>query len=99
MKLIQKNLLKGTAEYELTDEEVRIRIKTLLNEKIKSVPLEILNPEPEIVGDHLNFHSRVKCGPLISLQLNKPDKESFNTFVDAVKHKALEQYKDFAGLK
>ena len=99
MKLIQKNLLKGTAEYELTDEEVRIRIKTLLNEKIKSVPLEILNPEPVINGNQLDFHSRVKCGPLISLQLNKPDEKTFNTFVDALKQKALEQFNDFAGLK
>ena len=99
MKLIQKNLLKGTAEYELTDEEVRIRIKTLLNEKIKSVPLEILNPEPVINGNQLDFHSRVKRGPLISLQLNKPDEKTFNTFVDALKQKALEQFNDFAGLK
>jgi len=99
MKLIQKNLLKGTFEYELTDEEVKIRIKTLMNEKLKSVPLEILNPEPVINGNQLDFHSRVKCGPLISLQLNKPDEKTFNTFVDAVKQKALEQYKDFAGLK
>lgn len=99
MKLIQKNLLKGTSEYELTDEEVMIRTKTLMNEKIKSVPLEILNPEPVINGNQLDFHSRVKCGPLISLQLNKPDEKTFNKFVDAVKHKALEQYKDFAGLK
>ena len=99
MKLIQQNLLKGTFEYELTDEEVKIRIKTLMNEKLKSVPLEILNPEPVINGKQLDFHSRVKCGPLISLQLNKPDEKTFNTFVDAVKQKALEQYKDFAGLK
>jgi len=99
MKLIQKNLLKGTFEYELTDEEVIIRIKTLMNEKIKTVPLEILNPEPVINGKQLDFHSRVKCGPLISLQLNKPDEKAFNAFVDMLKQKALEQYKDFAGLK
>lgn len=99
MKLVQKNLLKGTFEYELTDEEIRIHIKSLLHEKIKSVPLEILNPEPEVNGNQLDFHSRVKCGPLISLQLNKPNVEEFNRFVDAVKQKALKQYNDFAGLK
>ncbi|NNJ91591.1 MAG: hypothetical protein HKP55_07945 [Gammaproteobacteria bacterium] len=99
MKLIQQNFLKGTFEYELTDEEVKIRIKTLMNEKFKSVPLEILNPEPVINSNQLDFHSRVKCGPLISLQLNKPDEKTFNTFVNAVKQKALEQFNDFAGLK
>ena len=99
MKLIQKNILKGTFEYELTDEEVKIHMKSLLNEKFKSVPLEILNPEPVINGNQLDFHSRVKCGPLISLTLNKPDEKTFNTFVEALKQKALEQYNDFAGLK
>ena len=99
MKLIQKNLLTGKVEYELTDETVDIHTKSLLNEKHKSVPLEILNPEPVISGSQLNFHSRVKCGPLISLAINKPDKDSFEAFVDAVKQKALEQYNDFAGIK
>lgn len=99
MKLIQKSLFKGTQELELLDNEVRIHIKSAFKEKNKSVPLEILNPEPVIEGSMLHFHSRVKCGPLISLYLNKPNELEFSSFVDALKKKALNEYQIFAGLK
>ena len=99
MKLIQKHLLKGTREFELLDDEVRVRIKTPLNEKELSVPLAILNPEPVINGSKLDFHSRVKCGPMFSLYLNKPNPEEFNAFVEAVKAKALSEYNAFAGIE
>ena len=99
MKLIQKSLLKGTQEFELLDDEVRVRIKSPFKNKELSVPLAILNPEPEIEGGRLHFHSRVKCGPLLSLELNKPNAEEFNAFVDAVKEKALKEYNSFAGIK
>jgi hypothetical protein len=98
MKLIQKSLLKGTQEFELLDDEIRVRIKTPLKSKEKSVPLEILNPEPEIEGSYLHFHSRVKCGPLLSLYLNNPNEKEFNAFVDAVKEKALKEFNSFAGI-
>jgi len=64
MKLTQKHLLKGTQEFELLDDEVRVRIKSPFKQKEISVPLAILNPEPEINNSRLEFHSRVKCGPL-----------------------------------
>lgn len=99
MKLIQKHLLKGTQEFELLDDEVRVRIKTPLKEKVLSVPLAILDPEPVINQSQLDFHSRVKCGPMLSLYLNKPNAEEFNAFVDAVKEKALKEYNAFAGIK
>lgn len=99
MKLIQKHLLKGTQEFELLDDEVRVRIKSPFKQKEISVPLAILNPEPEINNSRLEFHSRVKCGPLLSLYLNKPNAEEFTTFVEAVKEKALKEYKAFAGLQ
>ena len=98
MKLIQKNLIKGTQEFELLDDEVRVRIKAPFKSKQLSTPLAILNPEPEIKGSYLHFHSRVKCGPLLSFYLNKPNKKEFNAFVDALKQKALEEYNAFAGL-
>ena len=98
MKLIQRHLLKGTQEFELRDDEVRVRIKSPFKQKELSVPLEILNPEPVINGSQLDFHSRVKCGPMFSLYLNKPNAEEFNAFVDAVKEKALKEYNAFAGL-
>ena len=98
MKLIQKHFLKGTQELELLDDEILVRIKSPLNEKNISVPLAILNPEPVINGSNLDFHSRVKCGPLLSLYINKPNKEEFEAFVNAVKEKALKEYNAFAGL-
>ncbi len=99
MKLIQKHLIKGTQELELLDDEVRVRIKGLFKSKELSVPLAILNPEPEINGGRLNFHSRVKCGPLLSLYLNEPNTTEFNAFVDAVKEKALKEFNAFAGIE
>lgn len=98
MKLIQKHLIKGTQEFELLDDEVRVRINGPFKSKDNSVPLAILNPEPEIKGSYLHFHSRIKCGPLLSLYLNKPNEKEFNAFVDAVKEKALKEYNAFAGL-
>ncbi|OOY46280.1 hypothetical protein [Solemya velum gill symbiont] len=99
MKLVQKHILKGTQEFELLDDEVRVRIKPPFKEKEKSVPLSILNPEPVIENSRLNFHSRVKCGPLLSLYLDKPNAKEFNAFVEAVKEKALKEYNAFAGIK
>ena len=99
MKLIQKNLLKGTQEFEILDDEVRVRIKAPFKSKELSVPLAILNPQPEIKGSYLHFHSRVKCGPLLSLYLNKPNAEEFNAFVDAVKEKALQEFNAFSGMQ
>ncbi len=98
MKLVQKHLLKGTQEFELRDDEVRVRIKTPFKVKELSVPLAILNPEPVVDKSQLHFHSRVKCGPMFSLYLNKPNAKAFNAFVDAVKEKASREYNAFAGL-
>lgn len=99
MKLIQNNLLKGTQEFELLDEEVLVRIKTPFKSKALSVPLAILNPEPQTEGSYLHFHSRVKCGPFLSLCLNKPNAKEFKTFVDAVKEKALMEFNTFSGIE
>lgn len=99
MKLLQKHLLKGTQEFELLDDEVRVRIKSPFKQKELSVPLAILNPEPVINGSQLDFHSRVKCGPMLSLYLDKPTPQEFNAFVEALKQKALKEYNAFAGIK
>lgn len=99
MKLIQKNLLRGTREFELRDEDVRVLIKSPFKEKALSVPLAILNPEPEINGSMLDFHSRVKCGPLMSLYINKPNKAEYEAFVAAVTAAASKEYNAFAGIK
>lgn len=98
MKLIQKDLLKGTQTFELSDEVVKLRIKSLLKKKELEVPLAILNPEPVTNGSRLEFYGRVKCGPLLSFYINQPDATQFNAFIDALKEKALKEYNAFAGI-
>jgi hypothetical protein len=99
MKLIQKHLFKGTQEFELRENEIYVRIKTPFQEKKLTVPFEILNPEPVVNNSRLEFHSRVKCGPLLSLYVDKPNPKEFNAFVEAVKEKALREFNAFAGIK
>ena len=99
-KLIQKHLLHGTQEFELIDDVIKVKTSSLLKGKKQlDIDVAILNPEPVISKTHLHFHSRVKCGPLISLYLNKPNVEKFNAFVDAVKVKAKMEFDVFAGLQ
>lgn len=99
MKLVQKQFLKGTREYEITDDVVNFRFKSPLKEEKLTVDLSILNPEPVVNEPFLEFHSRVKCGPLLSLLIDKPDAEAFNVFVDELKQRARQAYNAFAGLK
>jgi hypothetical protein len=99
MKLVQKQLFRGSQEFELVDNEIHVRIKTPLKEKRLTVPLEILNPEPVVNNSRLEFHSRVKCGPLLSLYIDKPNPREFKAFVEAVKEKALREFNAFAGIK
>lgn len=99
MKLVQKHLLKGTTTFELREDDVLIQIKMPFKEKELSVPLAILNPEPEVNKSQLDFHSRVKCGPMFSLAINKPNEKEYNAFVEAVKAAALKEYNAFAGLE
>ena len=99
MKLIQKQLFKGTREFEILDDVVNFRMKTPLKEEKLTIDLSILNPEPVVNAPFLDFHSRVKCGPLLSLLIDKPNAEEFNAFVDELKQRARQQYNTFAGLK
>ncbi len=99
-KLIQKHILHGTQEFELRDDLIKVKITTPFKEaKELDVVLAMLNPEPVISDSRLNFHSRVKCRPLVSLYLNKPNRKEFNAFVEAVKARAKLEYDAFAGLK
>lgn len=99
-KLIQKHFLYGRREFELRDDFVKVKINSLLDEnKDFEVELAMINPDPVISKSRLEFHSRVKCRPLLSLYLNKPNAEEFNAFVDAVKTKAKMEFDAFAGLK
>lgn len=100
MKLIQKHLLKGTREFSIVDDHVKVRIKApFRNEETLTVMLTVLNPEPLITRSSLSFTSRVNGEPLLSLFLGKPNAEQFNAFVTTLKQKALDEYQAFAGLK
>ena len=99
MKLVQKNFLKGSREFEIAEDAVNVRIKSPFKEEKLSVMLAILNPEPVVNKPFLEFHSRVKCGPLLSLLIDKPDSKTFNDFVNELKQRARQEYNAFAGLK
>jgi len=99
MKLVQKHFLKGSREFEIADDVINVRIKSPFKEEKITVDLSILNPEPAVNEPFLEFHSRVKCGPLLSLLIDKPDAEKFNAFVDELKQRARQEYNAFAGLK
>jgi hypothetical protein len=99
-KLIQKHILYGKREFELRDDFIKIKVSSLLDEnKDFEVELAMIDPEPIISKSRLEFHSRVKCRPLISLFLNKPNAQEFNAFVDALKTKAKNDFDAFAGIK
>ena len=98
-KLIQKHFLHGTQEFELLDDKIKVRINSLLKgKKEHDVVLAMLNPEPVISKSRLDFHSRVKCRPLLSLYLNKPNSEEFNDFVNTLKQRAQTEYNAIAGI-
>jgi hypothetical protein len=99
MKLVQKRFLKGSREFEIADDVVEVRIKAPFKEEKLTVVLSILNPEPVVNGELLEFHSRVKCGPLMSLLIDKPNASEFNAFVEELKRRARQEYNAFAGLK
>ncbi len=99
IKLVQKHLLKGSQELELTDECVNVRSKAPFKDAEEiTVMLTVIDPEPEITKSTLNFKSRVNGCPLISLYLGKPNTQEFNAFVQALKQKASEEFSAFAGL-
>ena len=100
LKLIQKHILYGRREFELGDDFVKVKVNSLLDEnKDFEVELAMINPEPIISKSRLEFHSRVKCRPLLSLYINKPNAKEFNTFVDEIKKRAKNEYNTFAGIK
>jgi hypothetical protein len=98
-KLIQKQLFKGTQEFEIVDDAINIHIKSpFKKDETLTVMLAVLNSEPIITKSRLEFTSRVNNEALVSLQLAKPNAEEFNAFVNLLKQKAQEEYNEFAGL-
>ena len=99
MRLVQKQLFKGTREFEIVDTLVNFRTKTMFKEEKLTVDLSMLNPEPVVNEPFLEFHSRVKYGPLLSLWVDNPNSQEFNAFVDELKQRARQEYNAFAGLR
>ena len=97
-KLIQKKFLKGTREFEIVDDQVKIRIKSGPKEENLSVMLAVLEPEPVITRSHLEFVSRVNGEPLVSLLLSRPNVSEFNAFVSTLKQRAQAEYSAFSGI-
>jgi len=99
-KLIQNHILHGRQEFEIEGEIIKIKLHSLLKGKKElDVVLAVMNPEPELTKTRLNFYSRVKCRPILSLYLNKPNAKEFNAFVNALKAKANLEFDTFAGIK
>ena len=90
-RLAQKHAIKGSREFELVDDEVRYIIKSPLRTESLSVVLNILDPEPVISGSTLAFVSQVNREPLVELFLDKPDKDTFDEFVSAMRRRIIEE--------
>ncbi|WP_241546765.1 hypothetical protein [Thiohalobacter thiocyanaticus] len=98
MKLIQKRFLKGIREFEIVDDAINVRIRTLFNKEKSTVSLTTLNPEPVVNRQYLEFHGRGKNEPLVSLFLDNPSPEEFNAFVETLKQRVLEEYGASGGI-
>lgn len=100
MKLIQKHLFKGSQEFEIIGDSVKICSRKPFHSKVeRMVMLTVLNPEPVITKSSLEFSSRVNGEVLLSLRLAKPNEKAFNAFVVTLKQNASEAFQSFAGLK
>ena len=100
MKLIQKRFLKGTREFEITDDDaVYVRIKSLFKEEKLTVSLSMLNTDPVVNGSELEFYSDYKGRPVISLLLNKPNAVEFNAFIDTLKKKIIGEDDTFTSVE
>ena len=99
-KLTQRHMLHGTQVFEILDDTLRVTTSApLRGKKVLDFVLASLNPEPVVNANRLEFYGRVKCGPMLSLYVDKPDRESFIAFVDKLKAKVRDEYGDFTGWK
>lgn len=99
-KLIQRHLLHGSQELELLDDMLRVTTSgPFRGKKVLDFVLATLDPDPVRNKDRLEFYGRVKCGPMVSLYIDKPDPDAFNAFVDTFKAKVRDEYGAFTGGK
>ncbi len=89
-KLVQKHPIKGTREFQLTEDEIQYTIQSPFKTNSLSVLFDVLDPEPVIKGSIVSFISKVNKEPLVELLLNKPDKNTFDQFIKDVQMKITE---------
>lgn len=99
IKLVQKQLFKGSTEYEIAGEQINIRVKSRFKGEKLSVMLAVLDPEPVITRSSMQFVSRVNGEVLLSLALSRPNVSEFNDFVKTLKQRAQAEYNSFSGIK
>ena len=99
MKLVQKQFLRGSREFEITADAVQVRIKGLGRQETLTIMLAVLIPEPVENGAELEFQSRVNREALVSLLLDKPDRETVAAFATELTRRAREAYGAFTGLR
>jgi len=95
--LLQKHPIKGAREFRLVGDELEYTIKSPLKSESLSVVLSVLDSEPVISGSVLAFVSQVNREPLVELFLDRPDKETFDTFVSTLRQRIAEE--DFGRLR
>jgi len=95
--LLQKHPIKGSREFRLVGDELEYTIKSPLKSESLSVVLSVLDSEPVISGSILAFVSQVNREPLVELFLDRPDKETFDTFVSTLRQRISEE--DFGRLR
>jgi hypothetical protein len=88
--LVQKHPIKGSREFRLVDDEIQYTIQSPFKTVSLSVVLYILEAEPVSSGSMLSFISKVNKEPLVELFLDKPDKKTFDQFVENVRLKIIE---------
>jgi len=95
--LVQKHPIKGSREFQLTDDEIHYTIESPFKKVSLSVSLDILKDKPVISSSMLSFLSKVNKEPLVELFLNKPDKETFDQFVKQLRQLIIDN--DFGRLR
>jgi len=88
--LVQKHPIKGSREFRLVDDEIQCTIQSPFKTESFSVILYVLDAEPVSTGSTLSFISNVNKEPLVELFLDKPNKETFDQFVESVRLKIME---------
>jgi hypothetical protein len=86
-QLVQKSLFKDTREFEIVDDTLFVRIKSLFKEEKSTIDLSSLDPEPVMTDSELAFYSPHRGRPIFSLLLDNPNAEVFNAFVDTLKQR------------